>query len=237
MKTRHPNSSAFFQLAGGHFRKLQGNRGEGHEPVGTVRADRRELFVLNLDHLLCQVAVERIPGGINTERLHVRAPFGHAVETFGQDERGVIRCGLRTHQGGGLGRYDVRVNIDGLHAAASHHHLSAFRRVGRLRAQFRVTQTTAGKYDSGGRRRIFEELPATGHDTLQVMQSISREPHVQSRHRAVPQGSKGVAQPIVFRGLLSPTSAQTQTTEDDRPRHLTTRRARRTVRFRDRASE
>ena len=71
-----------------------------------------------------------------------------SASVFAQDERGIIRR-LRTHQGGGFGHNDVRVNVDGFHAAAAQRHLSAFRRGG-LRAQSRG----ATRYCSGTSSRV-----------------------------------------------------------------------------------
>src|SRR6266851_778364 len=102
---------------------LERHGGEGDEAVGLRCHQLGELFVLQLDERRRDVAVRLVPVGIDAERLDVDALLVHGAQTRGRHYQ-ALRPHLQTHHRQGLGEGAVRVDVDGLHAAAVHHHLA-----------------------------------------------------------------------------------------------------------------
>ncbi len=133
-------------------------------------AELGQLFVLQLDSLAGQVALDRVPGGIDAEDLHVGSPFVHARETLGRHgtfhHRGIAGLGLPAHQRGGLGHNHVRVDVDSPHAAPAHRYLPPLGRGSGLGVQGVIEEAAPCEQYSRGGGGLFHELSAIGHRIL-----------------------------------------------------------------------
>src|SRR5205823_6397714 len=146
---------AVLELAHREVGILQRDAGKGDEAVGRLRAELGELLVLQLDHFRHEVAVERVPGGIDAERLHVDALLVHALQALGHGA-GIGGRPLLLHQRLRFGDDGLRVDVDRPYALAAHHDLAP--------AHLRVRvgeEAAADECNAGG-----DEFPPGGHGTL-----------------------------------------------------------------------
>ena len=91
---------------------------------------------MNIDDSPRQVAIRRVPGGINAERLDVDSLLVHRAQAFRR--RSAARkhisqaggIGVSTHERHGLRHSTMGMDVNGRHAASAHHNLTAARRRG-----------------------------------------------------------------------------------------------------------
>ena len=118
---------------------------------GCAATELGELLVLQLDQLFGDVAVGVIPERIDADRLHVDALLVHGLEALGADHE-IGRPPLAVQHRHDLGEHAVRVDVDGLDAAAADHDLAAASR--RLGVDVRrVKQAAAAEHGAGERAR------------------------------------------------------------------------------------
>jgi hypothetical protein len=119
---------AVYQLLDREVRELKGDRGESDEPIRVCRAEFRESFVLDLDHLRRQVALSAVPLGVDAEGLHVDALRVHLADAPGPhlvDARAPLGVHLQPEQGDSLRDHAVGVHVDRRDAATAHDHFAA----------------------------------------------------------------------------------------------------------------
>src|SRR5262244_847598 len=119
---------AFLELLHREVRELERDRGERDEALRVLRAEAGERLVLDLDHLLDDIALGPIPRRVNAERLHVDALRVHLTDaalTDFADSGSAMVVDFQPEQGVGLRNHTVRVHVDHLDASAAHLHFTA----------------------------------------------------------------------------------------------------------------
>ncbi|WP_366946317.1 DUF3566 domain-containing protein [uncultured Bradyrhizobium sp.] len=142
--------------------------------IGGVGGDQLgELLVLQIDQLLGRVAVGLVPERIDAQRLDVDALRVHGLEAV----RAVLQMGrteLEVHHRQRFGKRAVRMDVDGLDAAAVDHDLAAACRGLRVHMR-RVEHAAAAERDAGeSAGGLAEEIPARGHLSPFTVVSVIR---------------------------------------------------------------
>jgi hypothetical protein len=173
------------ELLHGEGRILQGERGEGCEPVGLGGTELGQLVVLDRHDLGRQIAIAAVPERVDRQDLHVDRLGIHGLQPVVDLDEGLRRAvdrrredrGLGAEQRTGFAKVAVGMDVDGLDPLAVDGHgegAAPGLTLGLLGAG--IEQAAAAEDDSGCRgSRAFEEVPTGCHGLLHSWLVVLRE--------------------------------------------------------------